>query len=278
MAPKSSDPSKSNSTVTLMQTQLPMWPQNLRGLPNVFARSAFFNIANVRSGPRKNYKRREIASLQGITITHSGEEMRQDDCDVFLQILHLARMQNLGTVVRFTAHSMLTELGWTRNTGSYKRLADCLDRQTASAVAVTVSGKDLVRENYTGSLIRLFRWKEDGDAAGPASREWTVVLEPEIIALFGPSSYSHLNWKTRLKLSPLGKWLHAFYHTHAEPFPYKVETLHRISDSQTKDLRHFRYKLKAALAKLVEEDFFLSAEIDARTDLVSVVRKHQTLL
>lgn len=261
------------STVTLAGTQLPIWPSDLRGLPNAFARSALFNVANLRKGERANYKRRTIATLRGISITYTGEELRQDDEDVFLQILHIARMHELGVEVRFTAYSLLTELGWTRNGGSYKRLVDCLDRLKASAVAVTVERGAGVRENYTGSLIRSFRWKED--AAGTPLREWVVLLEREIIALFNPAGYSRLNWALRLKLPPLAKWLHTFYHSHAEPYPYKVATIHTLTASGILDLRKFRYKLKKALELLVEHGFFMSASIDPRTDLVMVVRKHQ---
>ena len=101
-----------------------MWPQELRGLPNVFARSALFSVGNLRAGPRKFLKRHPLAALSGINIVYTGEQLRQDDEDVFLQILHIGRMQELGTEVRFTAASMITELGWSRNTKSYKRLAE----------------------------------------------------------------------------------------------------------------------------------------------------------
>jgi hypothetical protein len=255
--------------VTLLPQQLPIWPEQSRAIPNALARSALFNVANVRKGARGHFKRATIAALKGITIDYSGEELRQDDEDAYLQILHCARVQDLGTEVRFTAHSMLTELGWTKNSASYKRLVDCLDRLKATSIAVTV---DLPtgRENYTGSLIRSFRWREErGDAP---MREWCILLEPEIVALFQPSSYSRVDWKLRLTLPPLAKWLHSFFHTHKNCFPLKVETLHRLTGSDVKELRKFRYKLKLALQLLVDKGFFRSAQIDPRTDLVVVER------
>jgi len=127
-----------SSTVTVSQEQLPIWPKEVRGIPNAFARSALFNVSSSRKGSRSNLKRRLLASVRGISITYTGEELRQDDCDCFLQILHIARVHELGTFVQFTAYSMLTELGWTKNSASYKRLVDCLDRLKASAVAVTI--------------------------------------------------------------------------------------------------------------------------------------------
>lgn len=259
-----------SATVMVSDNQLPMWPSELRGLPNSFARSALFNVANSRKGQRANLKRHPIAALSGISITYTGEELRQDDEDVFLQILHIARLHQLGTDVRFTANSMITELGWTRSGQSYKRLVDTLDRMKASAVAVTVEDVRGKRENYTGSLIRSFRWKESG--TGASMREWEVLLEKEIVALFNPQSYTQLDWKLRLKLPPLAKWLHSFYHSHQSAYPLKVETLRTLTGSEIKKLYHFRDKLKAALALLVDQGFFANAHIDERTDLVVVER------
>lgn len=266
---------KRSSTVTVSPVQLPIWPNEIRGLPNVFARSALFTVANVRKGERQNLKRHVIAAVKGVNIEYTGESLRQDDEDIFLQILHLARVHELGTHVNFTAFSMIKELGWTRNSSSYKRLIDCLDRLKASAVAVTVEDRAGIRENYTGSLIRSFRWREQSTNA--VLREWSVILEPEIISLFNPESYSRLDWKVRLKLPPLAKWLHTFYHSHETPFPYKVETLHTLTASGIKEMRMFRFKLRKALDLLVDHGFLIDATIDSRTDTVIVTRNHKRL-
>lgn len=256
-------------SMIVSQIQLPIWPEQFRGIPNALARSALFNVANIRKGARKNLKRVEIAAVKGITITYTGEELRQDDEDAFLQLVHICRIQELGTEVRFTAHALLTELGWTKNSASYKRLVDCLDRLKASSLAVTVD-VGIGKVNYTGSLIRSFRWRQDGNNA--PMREWTVLLEKEIIALFQPSSYSRVDWKLRLTLPPLAKWLHSFFHTHAQPFPYKVATLHTLTGSEVSELRKFRYKLRIALDLLVERGFLKTARIDPKSDLVMVER------
>lgn len=261
---------KRGATVTLPD-QLPIWPSAVRGLPNPFARSALFTSGNIRAGARVDLKQKPIAALSGISITYTGEELRQDDEDVFMQILHIARMHTLGTEVRFTAYSMLSELGWSKNGDSYKRLSDCLIRLKATALAVTVdSPEDSLRQNYTGSLIRSFRWQEEFTNA--PLREWEILLEKQIVALFGSSNYTRVDWELRLQLSPMEKWLHSFYHTHANPYPYKVETLRELMGSKIKELRMFRFKLKNALARLEEVGFFEAAKIDARTDMVLVTR------
>lgn len=261
------------SSMAALSSQLPLWPNGMRGIPNSIARSALFNVSSLRKGERKHYKQREIAALGGISITYTGEELRQDDEDVFLQILHLARTHDLGTEVEFTGYSLLTALMWTTNNGSKKRLHDCLVRLSATALGITVTDRSGAREGFSGSLVRAFRWRDE--ATGKSARKWMVKLEPEIAALFDPQCYSRLDWTLRMKLPPLAKFLHTFYHTHSVPFPYKIEKLHQLTDSDTKSMRHFRANVKEALEILVDKGFFISAIIDPRTDTVQVVRKHQ---
>ena len=263
-------PPRHSSTVMATALQLPIWPEDMRGLPNAFARSALFTVANTRKGARDNFKRKVIASVAGITITYTGEELRQDDEDVFLQILHVSRFHELGTYVQFTAYAMLKELSWTTNSASYKRLIDCLDRLKASAVTVTLTMPNGAQRGYSGSLIRSFRWRQESDSA--PLRQWQVLLEKEIVSLFGPTDYSRLEWRTRLLLPPIAKWLHSFYYTHREPVPYSVTRLKELTGSEIKEVYQFRYKLKKALELLVAQQFFAAARIDSRTDLVFVER------
>lgn len=274
--PRSHDTVQAMQPATLhasdAQLCLPIWPSHQRGLPNAFARSALFAVGNRRDA-RQFLKDAPIAAVNGITITYRGEELRQDDEDVFLQLLHLARGQDVQTVVGFTAGAMLRELGWTRNSASMDRLVECINRMVASSISVTVSDHNGIRENFTGSLIRAFRWRED--ATGRNLRRWTILLEPEIVSLFSPRAFSRVDWHIRLKLPPLAKWLHSFYHSHAEPYPYRVETIKALTGSRIGTLYQFRYKLKEALAQLVEHGFLAEATICPRTDLVMVKRRQQ---
>ena len=249
---------------------LPAWHHDWRGIPNALARSALFNVSNLRSAERRHFNLAEIASTRGISLVYTGAELRQDDQDVFLQVLHLAKEQKLGENIRFTANSMILALGWTRNSESYERLAICMNRMKATALRLTIERPEGGRISYSGSLMGQFSWRETG--SDDPLREWTVSLEENIVKLFAPDAYSLLHWQTRLSLPPLSKWLHAYYSTHRDPFPVKVETLHRLSASKIKELRKFRYELKAALALLVERGFFLSAHIDSKSDLVNVER------
>jgi hypothetical protein len=252
--------------------QLPLWEESVRGLPNALARSALFTAAN-RSVARENFRNRKIAAVKGIEIVYTGEELRQEDGDVFLQIVHLARQQPLGEIVEFSGYGLLKELGWTTAKGSYDRLRECINRLSTTTVKVKMSfpGTSSEREKGFGSsLIRKFEWDES--AARGTSQRWRVWLEPEIIYLFHENTYTKIDWKQRLKLPPLAKWLHQFYFSHREPMGYKVETIKMLCGSRIAVLAKFRYKLREALDSLIEVGFLLSYHIDPATDVLMVRR------
>jgi hypothetical protein len=252
---------------------LPLWANDVRGLPNAMARSALFNVAGHRAGKRELLKQKPIEALSGIAMTYTGEELRQDDEDVFLQLLHIGRSQDLGTVVRFTGYAMIKDLGWDNSSKGYNRLIECISRLKATSLELKVAdpnGTDGVM-GYGGGLIDKFHYRDI--ASGSPMREWEVLLDAKIVALFTPNSYSRLDWTTRLRLKPMAKWLHSFYHTHQTPFPMKVATFHSLMGSKAKQLRQFRASLKESLQELVDCGFLDSAAIDQRLDMVVVERK-----
>lgn len=60
--------------------------------------------------------------------------------------------------------------------------------------------------------------------------------------------------------------------TNARGNGYKVETIKTLCGSRIGVLAKFRYKLREALALLVEVGFLVSYDIDSRTDILNVVR------
>lgn len=248
--------------------QLPIWPEQRRGVPNDLVRGALFTVGNVRI--KRNFlKNSLIATLSGLEIRYTGEELRQDDQDVFLQIVHLARLVPLGAPVTFTAHAMLQSLKWHPNVRSYTRLRDTITRLKATGLEVRGD-----QRGYSGSLIRDFSWKDD--STGNNSRVWGVRLEPEIAALFNHVAYSQIEWEQRLALGHLAKWLHSFYHTHRRPVAIRVDTIRRLCGSATKDLSKFRQLLRDALQELRAITFLTDYAIDPERDLVRVVRSTPT--
>ena len=69
-------PCSQSDVLPAVITQLPLWSEALRGLPNEIVRSALFNARN-RNHPRSYFEESEIAVIGGGRITYTGKELRQ---------------------------------------------------------------------------------------------------------------------------------------------------------------------------------------------------------
>jgi len=246
--------------------ELPIWPEAIRGFPNVIARSALFN-ARRQNTPRDFVDKMPVSSIAGVDINYTGRELRQDDQTVLMQLIHLTQHQPFIESVQFTPYSFLKSIGWsTSGQQRYDKLFTIIDRMSVTGIHIESKGMF-----YVGSLIRKIGCidKETGERL----RIWTVWLEPEIIALFKSDGYCHIAWDQRIALKkPLAQWLQAYYATHKDPYPIKIETIRDLSGSKAVLLKKFKQTLKSALDELVTVGFLKSYTI-TKTGLVHVKRK-----
>jgi len=239
--------------------QLPLWPEPVRGVPNSILRSALFGA--IKRGKRAYQDGVKKASVDGVTVVHTGPQLDQADLDVWEQCLHLARTGGLGVEIRFTGHGFLKAIGRGTGKSQHEWLKSALRRLMTSLVELE-DGK----KAYAGQLLH--HWYRDEE-----SGQHVMELNPKIAAMYGTDGWTQIEWEQRqsLKKQPLAQWLHGFYSTHAAPFPYKVETLHRLCGSGTEDLKHYREKLRKALDALSEATGW-AWEIDD-PDLVQISKK-----
>ena len=216
--------------------QLPLWPDPVRGVPNPLMRSALF--AAVQGKQRRAMQRELLEVQQGTEIRFTGIQLDQSDLDVWEQALHLARLQPLGTRCHFVAHSFLKSLGRATGKANHEWLKDSIARLAACCVEVKYG-----RFTYGGSLLEFYRDDETG--------RYYLEINPKMKAIYD-AGYTLTDWDERAELrgKPLALWLHGYFATHADPFPVKVETLHRLSGSVNKDIYSFKQKLNAALADI----------------------------
>lgn len=240
------------------QLSLPMWPDAVRGVPNPFIRSALFGVSTTR---KIHSKRTIIAAVDGYVVRFKGESFNQTDLDLWTMLVHLARLQPLGTKVEFTAHALLKSLG--RGTGGkdHADLAEQLMRLIGGVVEVTwTKEKKAFAEALLSSYVR-------DDETG----RYVVTFSEKMSTLFD-SDYTLIDLEQRLALGKnnLAKFLLDLYASHAKPYPYKVETIRELSGS-TAALKSFKQKLKLALDSLKAVGAILSWSIDD-ADLVHVAR------
>jgi hypothetical protein len=217
---------------------LPKWPEATRGVPNTVLRSALFG--SIKRGKRAYQYNVRKASIDGITVIHTGPQLDQADLDVFEYCLHLARIQGVGNEINFSSYSFLKAIG--RSVGKANR-----DWLHSSIKRLQVSLVELKDGNliYTGQLLgQALRNNE--------THQNVIVIHPLVAAMYGTGGWTQIEWKERhaLKGHPLAQWLHGFYSTHEKPYAYKVETLLSLSGSEAKLLKSFKVKLKEALKAL----------------------------
>ena len=206
-------------------TQLPGWPESMRGVPNGVLRSALFGA--IKRGKRGFLQRQPIASLEGVSIVYTGARLDQSDLDVWEGVLHLSRCSELGARIEFTARGLLRLIGRGGHNGESigksdrEWLKNVLSRLKATSVEIQQGPYA-----YGGSLIdEYFR----DDSTG----RYILILNPRMKAIFSRDGWTQIDWGIRslLRGHPLAQWLHGFYSTHASPFPLKVATLHRLCGS-----------------------------------------------
>ncbi len=214
---------------------LPNWSNSVRRVPNVALRSALFGA--ISKGHRPFLERANINALGGISLLYTGALLDQGDLDVWETVLHLTRLQELGSECRVTAYRLLKELGRT-DTGKNRAILDRhLSRMSATALQVRVG-----EHSYEGSLIHeVYRDHE--------TRTYVIRLSPNLRVLFLADQFTDVDWAVRQKLHgrPLAQWLDGFYATHASAYDLKIETLHRLCGSRAICLADFKKDLRRAL-------------------------------
>jgi len=255
----------------ITRVQIPLWNDAHRPVLHDLVRSALFTCGQKEA--RADFKAKPIYALEHIKITYTGEELRQRDYDVYLQILHLSRgitVDNRQEWVEFDARALIKMLKWTQNSRSLTELRETVRRLTACALEVTrARTKTNMPVVYGGPLLLKYAGAQEGGFNEVTF--WKVQINTDVAAQLKPGDYSRIDWQIRSRLSPLEKWLHAFYSTNRAPYPMKVETIHKLCGSRMAELKSFRRAVKAALENLHEVGFLSSWVIDA-SDKISVRR------
>ena len=235
--------------------QLPLWPDPKRGAPNAVLRGALF--AAIQGKGRIALDRELLAAQNGITIRYTGWQLTQSDLDVWEQALHLSRTQALGTRCRFTERGFLKALGRQPGGQNVDWLRSAFARLGSALVEISDG-----RLTYGGSLLEFYRDESTGDTV--------LEINPKLAPFFGPTRWTQIDWEQRqlLRNKPLALWLHGFYASHATPHALTVEYLHKLSGSQTKQLRKFKQNLTQALRDLKAAGAIRDFEI--RDNLVHV--------
>lgn len=243
--------------------RLPAWPDAVRAVPNGFLRSALFGA--IKRGARRYMQDELVAAVEGVEIRYTGQRLDQGDLDVWESVLHVVRMQELGSQCRITSYALLKLLGKTDTGSNRATLQTRIVRLRANALTVKQG-----RYTYIGGLLA-------GAAKDEETQEWVIELDAKMRPLFADDGFTQIEWTVRQALSgkPLAQWLHGFYASHAKPFPMRMETLLKLSGSESESPRSAQQTLCKAL-DAVSEASAANGEMfgyEVHGDLVNVEKR-----
>jgi restriction endonuclease Mrr len=180
-----------------------------------------------------------------------------------------ARRQPLERPVAFKVNSLLAALGRNGGGQDHEQLQRELLRLQNGSVHIIVGKRS---KNFSGAFLKTFYRDRK-------TQTWNVIFDAQLLSLY-EEGYTYVNWKERRSLgkNSLAKWLHGFYASHANPFPYKVTTLKRLCGSATNRVCDFRKTLKGALTALEKIGAIVEWRIDEKTDLVTVTNRKKSRL
>lgn len=239
---------------------------------NELFNSALFNARN-RKQPRKYLKEASIPVIGNHRITYTGEELRQDDGTVWLQLVHLAKELPPGNAVEFTPINFLKSINWSTDGRSYNRLQSCLTRLQATSLKIHFVRSELKR-CASLSMLPFFEWEDS--ATGKALSRYQVKIDPALVQLFEGARFTRIEWQQRLALPDgIATWLHGYYASHKVPHPIKLDII-KGGAGITAQRKHLREIVNKALEALKSQEcrFLLDSHIDA-DGLVHVVRNNQ---
>lgn len=235
-------------------TQLtPEHSEKYRLLPVELARSALFRVTDP-SKPRPYLTKATFAVMAphgNGTITYTGQELRQDDRQVFMEALYLE--QQLPGVAVIKPNQFLKALGWSTNSDSRERLLDCLTRLKATALRIHVYR---FQTALTTSLI-------DDIEEDTATGTIRVYFKENVRRLFDNDAYARVvraHEQMLPKKAYLARWLLCFYTSHAKPIPLSLTRLQELCGDTT-PMKEFTRKMKEALQQLVSAGFLLTHKV-----------------
>lgn len=228
---------KRNDLIIDGEQQSP-WPVSKFGIPNKMLRNALFGIQRERS--TLNHNEELVFNCPGeIVLKYSGPELNQDDSIVWQMIVRAVRHNQvpMGSLIQLSTQDMLNALGRTDGGINFKWLKSCMDRLSSALIHIDTPSDE------TKSYL-LVGYKID-----KKTKKIYVGISAFLYPLFmGDLTDIDLIRKATLK-SQLARWLHDFYSSHSNPFPYSLEKIKELSRSNKQNSK-FKIMIKEAIEEL----------------------------
>lgn len=226
--------------------QVAPWDDDMRALPNDYARSALFTVRNKRDKRAPLQDHPVFHVNQDVSITYTGLELRAEDDElVWQQVLEYSKRVPIGEPIGFSMYQLCKDLDWPINGQYYKKAENCLSRLQATSVRFKSK-----RVGQIDSLSFISRFKILN--RGKKNALCQVTVDPDMVFLFAGEHYSKLVWEKYRKLTPIARRLCDYFVSHKQPFPLKLETFRLMCGSSSSRAAKWKEQAKGACTELSE--------------------------
>lgn len=245
--------------LAFQHARLPLTPwfdSDFSAIPNELVRCGLFRVADP-SDPRVMLKDAtfNVQAAKGGYLKYTGEELRQDDRQVFMELLAVER-SSPGIAVISPRKFCNQILSWGNSNPAVEKLLASIKRLKANALELT---SPRLKMKVTISLVRKFESRADGKIV--------IFFEEEVRELFRDNHYTLIlrEYQSRLpKRANLAAWLLGFYASHREPQDMKIADLHKLCGAKSQ-AKAFKQMLAEALLALQNtcflEDFSVGEKV-----------------
>lgn len=192
--------------------QLTFWPDEVRALPNPMLRSALFAV--IRPGRRGHLKQKLLSSRRDVRITFTGQQLDQADADVYMQLLHIARLHPIGDIIHINRAEILRAIGRSTGETAYLWLESVIDRLFGGYM-------DIETKHYKFSL-RLIADRLLDKKNG----EYWFKMDARTVDMFRGDQLTYIDMDKRRALgrnANLAKWLLGYASTHKAAMWHRID-------------------------------------------------------
>ena len=243
--------------------------EDLRHIPNDYARSSLFTVRNKREPRKSLMKEKLIHYNEHISILYTGIELRAEDDElVWLQILNYGKGVALGEPFDFSIKDLVREVAWSRNGRNYDRARECISRLKANEVLAFNSKAYGISEAI--SLIKNYAAINDAEGKPTQFRVW---IDPNLIHLFAGKTFTSHSWEIYRGLSPVARRLTDYIESHKHPFPLTLAKFQGFRGSSDANTTSWRQTVKRACAEVQEAKIAAVVGL-SREDQICCVREY----
>ena len=230
---------------------------DLRHIPNDYARSSLFTARNKRE-PRKTLMHERLFHYnEHVSILYTGIELRAEDDElVWLQILSYGQTVPLGAPFEFSVKDLVRDVNWSKSGRNYDRARECISRLKANEV-LALNSKAYGKSGAI-SLIQNYTTVNDLDGKPTEYRVW---IDRNLIVLFAGNTFTSHSWEIYRDLSPVARRLVDYIESHKHPFPLTLATFRQMCGSSDSTTTSWRQTVRRACAEVVEAKIASAAEL-----------------